>query len=123
MTLTTLIPMSNGSLSCFPQLQFSAACYTLLYIIAQEPIMFALRLPAEVEDRLDHLARRTGQTKTFHAREAIIKHLDEFEEGGTLEPEALIGIIKSHVSPATEEIDEAIAQAYVNGACLGNNRH
>ena len=42
--------------------------------------MLAIRLPAEIEERLDRLARATGRTKTFFAREAILEHLDELED-------------------------------------------
>ncbi len=42
--------------------------------------MLALRLPPEVEKRLSELARRTGRTKSFYAREAILDHLDELED-------------------------------------------
>ena len=42
--------------------------------------MLAIRLPAEVETRLDNLARSTGRTKTFYAREAILEHLDDLED-------------------------------------------
>jgi RHH-type rel operon transcriptional repressor/antitoxin RelB len=42
--------------------------------------MLALRLPPEVEKRLDALARRTGRTKSFYAREAILRHLDDLED-------------------------------------------
>ena len=42
--------------------------------------MLAIRLPAEVEDRLEALARATGRTKTFYAREAILKRLDDLED-------------------------------------------
>src|SRR6185312_2313656 len=41
--------------------------------------MLAIRLPEEVEKRLDALARRTGRTKTFYAREAIMAHLQDLE--------------------------------------------
>jgi len=41
--------------------------------------MLAIRLPEEVEKRLDALARRTGRTKTFYAREAIVEHLRDLE--------------------------------------------
>jgi RHH-type rel operon transcriptional repressor/antitoxin RelB len=41
--------------------------------------MLAIRLPADIEDRLEALARRTGHTKTFFAREAILEHLDDLE--------------------------------------------
>ena len=42
--------------------------------------MLAIRLPQSVEKRLEKLARRTGRTKTFYAREAILEHLDDLED-------------------------------------------
>ena len=42
--------------------------------------MLALRLPADLEKRLDDLARRTGRTKSFYAREAIAEHLADLED-------------------------------------------
>jgi RHH-type rel operon transcriptional repressor/antitoxin RelB len=42
--------------------------------------MLAIRLPAEIEDRLDALAKVTGRTKTFYAREAILQYLDDLED-------------------------------------------
>ena len=42
--------------------------------------MLALRLPADVESRLEELAKRTGRTKSYYAREAIIEHLADLEE-------------------------------------------
>jgi RHH-type rel operon transcriptional repressor/antitoxin RelB len=42
--------------------------------------MLAIRLPAEVESRLDTLARTTGRTKTFYARQAILEHLGDLED-------------------------------------------
>ena len=42
--------------------------------------MLAIRLPREIEQRLTELARRTGRTKTFHAREAILTHLEDLED-------------------------------------------
>jgi RHH-type rel operon transcriptional repressor/antitoxin RelB len=42
--------------------------------------MLAIRLPAEIEDRLDALAKATGRTKTFYAREAILEYLDDLED-------------------------------------------
>ena len=43
-------------------------------------LMLAIRLPPEIEARLAELARRTGRTKSFYAREAILNHLDELED-------------------------------------------
>lgn len=42
--------------------------------------MLAIRLPAEIEDRLEALAKATGRTKTFYAREAILEHIDDLED-------------------------------------------
>lgn len=42
--------------------------------------MLALRLPQEIESRLADLAQKTGRTKTFYAREAILEHLDDLED-------------------------------------------
>ncbi len=42
--------------------------------------MLAIRLPAEVESRLEALAQATGRTKTFYAREAILEYLDDLED-------------------------------------------
>jgi RHH-type rel operon transcriptional repressor/antitoxin RelB len=42
--------------------------------------MLALRLPPEIEKRLDVLAKRTGRTKSFYAREAILRHLEDLED-------------------------------------------
>lgn len=42
--------------------------------------MLAIRLPGEVESRLEALAQLTGRTKTFYAREAILEHLDDLED-------------------------------------------
>ena len=41
--------------------------------------MLALRLTPEIESRLNRLAKKTGRTKSFYAREAIIEHLGELE--------------------------------------------
>jgi len=42
--------------------------------------MLAIRLPADIEQRLTELAEKTGRTKTFYAREAILAHLDDLED-------------------------------------------
>ncbi len=37
-------------------------------------------MPPDVESRLEALARATGRTKTFYAREAILQHLEDLED-------------------------------------------
>jgi RHH-type rel operon transcriptional repressor/antitoxin RelB len=42
--------------------------------------MLALRLPPEIERRLDALAKRTGRSKSYYAREAILRHIEDIED-------------------------------------------
>lgn len=42
--------------------------------------MLAIRLADEIEVRLENLAKRTGRSKSFYAREAILEHLDDLED-------------------------------------------
>ena len=42
--------------------------------------MLAVRLDGDTEKRLERLAERTGRTKTFYARAAILAHLDDLED-------------------------------------------
>ena len=42
--------------------------------------MLAIRLPEKIEKRLARLAKRTGRTKTYYAREAILQYLDDLED-------------------------------------------
>src|SRR6516164_7345473 len=51
----------------------------LLYLYS-EVVMLAIRLPLSIEKRLEKLARRTGRTKTYYVREAILEHLEDLED-------------------------------------------
>jgi RHH-type rel operon transcriptional repressor/antitoxin RelB len=51
----------------------------VLYLYS-EVFMLAIRLPESIEKRLEKLAKRTGRTKTFYAREAILRHLEDLED-------------------------------------------
>lgn len=42
--------------------------------------MLAIRLPEEIEARLEALAKKTGRTKTYYARQAILEYLDDLED-------------------------------------------
>jgi len=42
--------------------------------------MLAIRLPADIENRLRILSERTGRTKSYYAREAILRHIEEIED-------------------------------------------
>src|SRR5436309_7425456 len=55
------------------------AFMSVLYLYCEAP-MLAIRLPPSIEKRLEKLARRTGRTKSFYVRQAILEHLDDLEE-------------------------------------------
>ena len=42
--------------------------------------MLAVRLPEEIERRLEALAKRTGRSKSFYVREAIVEYLADLED-------------------------------------------
>lgn len=42
--------------------------------------MLAIRLPKEIEERLENLSKITGRTKTYYVRQAILDKLDELED-------------------------------------------
>ena len=47
--------------------------------------MLAIRLPDDVDRRLSELARKTGRTRTDHAQEAILRHLEDIEDADLAE--------------------------------------
>ena len=42
--------------------------------------MLSVRLPEDIERRLAEVARKTGRTRTYYVREAILMHLEEIED-------------------------------------------
>ena len=42
--------------------------------------MLAIRLPPEIEARLEALAKSTGRTKSYYVREALLEHLGDMED-------------------------------------------
>ena len=41
---------------------------------------YSIRLPHEIEDRLENLSAKTGRSKSFYVKEAILDHLDDIED-------------------------------------------
>ena len=39
---------------------------------------FSVRLPVEIEERLNKLSVQTGRTKAFYVRQALLKHLEDY---------------------------------------------
>lgn len=42
--------------------------------------MLAIRISEDISKRLSLLAKKTGRTKTFYVREAILEHLEDLED-------------------------------------------
>ena len=42
--------------------------------------MLAISLPEKIEERLERLAKRTGRSKAYCARQAIIEHLEDLDD-------------------------------------------
>jgi RHH-type transcriptional regulator, rel operon repressor / antitoxin RelB len=42
--------------------------------------MLAIRLSPDIEKRLDDLSKKTGRTKTYYAREAIMEYIEDLED-------------------------------------------
>jgi len=42
--------------------------------------MLAIRLPEEIEKRLEELAKKTGRTKSYYVRQAILEYLEDMED-------------------------------------------
>jgi len=42
--------------------------------------MLAIRISHDIENRLQNLAHRTGRTKTYYAREAILRFIEDMED-------------------------------------------
>lgn len=42
--------------------------------------MLAIRISHDIESRLQHLAKKTGRTKTYYAREALLRFLEDMED-------------------------------------------
>ena len=42
--------------------------------------MLSIELPEEIEARLERLAERTGRSKSFYVREAILEKIEDMED-------------------------------------------
>lgn len=42
--------------------------------------MLAIRISHDIESRLQRLAHKTGRTKTYYAREALLRFIEDMED-------------------------------------------
>jgi len=69
--------------------------------------MLALRLPPEIEKRLEKLAKKTGRTKSYYAKKAIIEFIDDQEDYLT----ALARLEKERPGMPIEEVEKLLGLA------------
>jgi RHH-type transcriptional regulator, rel operon repressor / antitoxin RelB len=72
----------------------------------KEAAMLSLRLPPEIEKRLEELAAKTGRTKSFYAREAILTHIDDLEDASIARQRLAAGGGRVSVEALEEEAAE-----------------
>ena len=63
------------TVQCYEKTDLLYTYYSAIFVN-----MLAIRLDQEVESRLEQLAKKTGRTKTYYAREAILEHLEDMED-------------------------------------------
>ena len=73
--------------------------------------MLAIRLPDDVEARLEALAKATGRTKTFYAREAILEHLEDLEDLYLAEQRLIDNRAGRSVTHTLEEVERDLGLA------------
>lgn len=73
--------------------------------------MLALRLPEEIENRLATLAKATGRTKTYYAKEAILIHLEDLEDAYLAESAYLHFIQNREKAIPLEEVERRLGLA------------
>ncbi len=41
---------------------------------------YSIRLPQDIENRLEQLSAKTGRTKSFYVKQAVCEYLDDLED-------------------------------------------
>jgi len=85
----------------------------MLYLYSDRRLdVLAIRLPEAIEKRLTKLAKRTGRTKTFYAREAILKYIEDLED--TYDAERVLSRIRAG-KEKTIPLEEAMKRYGMEG--------
>lgn len=51
-----------------------------IHVLHRRGTMIAVRLSDDIKDRLEKIAKRTGRTKSYYIRQAILEYLDDMED-------------------------------------------
>jgi RHH-type transcriptional regulator, rel operon repressor / antitoxin RelB len=74
--------------------------------------MLAIRLPPEIEKRLAAIARKTGRTKSFYVREAILRHVEDLEDYHLAQRR----LVRGRERVTLEELEQELAEASGGGS-------
>jgi RHH-type transcriptional regulator, rel operon repressor / antitoxin RelB len=74
--------------------------------------MLAIRLPADIEKRLAALAQKTGRTKSFYVREAILRHVEDLEDYHLAQRR----LVRGRERVTLEELEQELAEASGGGS-------
>lgn len=70
--------------------------------------MLSVRLPEDLEKRLNVLAKKTNRTKSFYAQEALRRHLEDLEDLYLAEKAHEDFITSGEKALTTEEVEKAL---------------
>jgi len=70
--------------------------------------MLSVRLPKDLEKRLNFLAMKTNRTKSFYALEALSRHLEDLEDFYFAEKAHQDFIVSGDKALTTEEVEKAL---------------
>ncbi|MCP4115128.1 MAG: TraY domain-containing protein [Desulfobacteraceae bacterium] len=70
--------------------------------------MLSVRLPEDLEKRLNFLAKKTNRTKSFYALEALRRHLEDMEDLYLAEKAHEDFIVSGEKALTTEDVEKAL---------------
>ena len=73
--------------------------------------MLAIRLPPDIEDRGEKLARRTGRTKIYMERQVFLEHIDDLEDIHLAERRYAALIACKNTTTTLDEAERALGPA------------
>lgn len=70
--------------------------------------MLSVRLPKDIETRLDFLATKTNRTKSFYATEALKRHLEDLEDLYLSEQAYQDFVLSGDKALSTQEVEKTL---------------
>ena len=70
----------EGSVAARTPMRYDVHVQHTKEVLAVKSTMIGIRLPEDIDNRLALLAKRTGRTKTYYAREAILRYIEDLED-------------------------------------------